>query len=336
MSKPSAVSTINPTHCKKAFLSVTTDDGHTIALRHWSADQVPVRACLMICHGMGEHADRYDALAQALSAKGIACFAHDHRGHGPDTETRNLGHYADQDGWDKVTHDVALVRQKVSSLYPGLPCFILGHSMGSFITQGYMQRHGHQQQIAGMALSASNRDLRARIRALRLVLRAEKMRCGPRGTSKVLDALTFGAFAKTVKNARTPYDWLSRNHQEVDLYMQDPACGFSCTTQLWDDLSLGLLEIGEARSMAKIPNGCPIFLLSGEADPVGSSGKGPRRLASAYLENGKSNVRLRVYPGVRHEPFHEINAEQITQDLLAWIEQTLTDQTLTELTPAGQ
>lgn len=268
---------------------------------------------------MAEHAGRYAQFAERLNVQGWLVVAHDHRGHGPHTPSGELGHYADANGWHKVTTDVGVVQRWIHQNWSTLPCYLLGHSMGSFIVQGYLIRQPEPSLLAGLILSGSNRDKRTKLTALRALLSVVQRFKGPRTTSPLIRDLTFGAFGKSVKEPRTPFDWLSHDSVTVDSYIEDPHCGFDCSNQLWTDLSDGLAGLLKRDALRRIPAGLPILMLSGAEDPVGEFGRGPQRLAKAYRNSGHTDVTCIVFQGMRHEPFHELRHEDAEQALLAWL-----------------
>ena len=120
----------------------------------------------------------------------------------------------------------------------------------------------------------------------------------------------------------TGFDWLSRDPVEVDKYIHDPLCGFRCTNQLWIDLLGGLQQISKASNLAQIDPGLPILVMGGECDPV-SEGKRLKSLANALREAGCRNLQLTIYPQARHEVFNETNRDEVTADVLTWLDQAL-------------
>lgn len=306
-------------------LSLPTRDNHVIPAYRWTRGRTKPKAVVLITHGMSEHAERYRWLAEQLTHAGYAVFAHDHRGHGQCIGQDVEGLYADEDGWNKVVNDITLVHAEARSTYPHLPIFLLAHSMGSFIAQAWVIRQGRHPDLAGLILSGSKLEQPLRIRALRTLVRIEKRRCGGRGVSPVIDKMTFGSYQHTVSNRRTEYDWLSRDSQQVDLYLADPWCGFDCKVQLWEDLADGLLALSQKKHFRKFPHQLPLYLFAGDRDPVGDMGKSVRDLANAYIHNGQMDVTCRLYPDGRHEMLNESNREQVTQHLLHWLQQRLDD-----------
>ena len=121
---------------------------------------------------------------------------------------------------------------------------------------------------------------------------------------------------------RTRFDWLSRDPDEVDKYVNDPLCGFRCTNQLWLDLLQGLQQITPRGSLLQIDSNLPLLVIGGECDPV-SEGKRLKDLASALCSAGANNLQVKIYPNARHELFNEINRDEVTADVIHWLNQAL-------------
>ena len=159
--------------------------------------------------------------------------------------------------------------------------------------------------------------------AARQIARLEKLRQGGKGRSALIEWLSFGSFNKAFKPTRTAFDWLSRDPAEVDKYVADPLCGFRCCNRLWIDLLTGLEQISRPANLAQIDPNLPILVMGGECDPV-SAGKRLKDLTGALRLSGNRNVQLRLYPQARHELLNETNRDEVTADLLAWLDQALT------------
>ena len=212
-----------------------SDDGRMIYVYSWLPDDTPPRAVIHIAHGLAEHAGRYARLAEALTGAGYAVYANDHRGHGRTAHTdEDLGYFAGSDGWMRVVRDLDQMIATERDMHPGLPCILMGHSMGSFLTQTIMYACG--DSIDAAVLSGSNGKPGGLAALGRLIARAERLRLGKHGHSKLIANMSFGAFNKAFKPNRTDFDWLSRDPAEVDKYVADPLCGFEATVQLWIDL----------------------------------------------------------------------------------------------------
>ena len=123
---------------------LTLDSG--IFYRRWEVEAP--RAVVLIVHGLGEHSGRYQHVAEALAARGYACLAPDHPGHG-----RSPGHRCYIGSFDGFYPALDALRDIIDADYPGLPCFIIGHSMGGLITGNYLLTR--QSRFAGAAFSGA-------------------------------------------------------------------------------------------------------------------------------------------------------------------------------------
>ncbi|MES2821174.1 MAG: alpha/beta hydrolase [Pseudomonadota bacterium] len=298
---------------------LTARDAASLHVNHWLPEQPP-KAVVMISHGVAEHSERYARLAQSLVAAGYAVYAHDQRGHGRTAERGVLGHYADQDGWNKVVNDLADLNRHIRQQHPDAPIFLLGHSMGSYISQSYLIQHSDSLQ--GAVLSGSNYQPVALYRAAILLARFERWRQGPTGRSALLEYLSFNSFNKAFTPTRTTHDWLSRDPLEVDKYVEDPLCGFRWTNQLWLDMLGGMQYITPRKHLAHVDNALPLLVIGGARDPI-SQGKRLEDLVKALRQSGNRDVQLKIYPDARHELLNESNRDEVMADLVQWLDQAL-------------
>lgn len=296
---------------------LTAQDGREIKLFSWLPQQ-EIRYVMVLSHGMAEHIQRYERFALACNDAGIAVYGANHRGNGADSG--KLGHYADVDGWNKVISDLELIVDDVAKRHE-VPLILLGHSMGSFIAQQFAIRHG--DKLNGLVLSGSNYQKPFVYKMGSHVAKLVKRRIGATTPSLFLDKISFGKFNSNFKPLRTNFDWLSRDHAEVDKYINDDYCGFPSTPQFWLDFLSGLRSISQKKEIARIPNDLPIYIFSGDKDPVGQQGKGVLALKKHITSNGCTNVTHHLYPGGRHEMFNETNAEEVYADVTNWIQSTL-------------
>lgn len=301
-------------------LALQAEDQHQVLIDHWQpATDSPCRAVVQILHGLGEHTARYERFAQACASAGIITVAHNHRGHGEQCAPEQLGHFADSNGWDKVVDDACLVRRHLLDRYAGIPIIVLGHSMGSYIAQCSVMRE--PGGVSALILSATTSPPRAQVRMARLIARIESLLNGSNTKSARLNNMSFGNFNSEFTPNRSDFDWLSRDEHEVDKYIADPACGAVPSSQLWYDLTGGLLEISTERALRKVPTVLPLLITGGQLDPVGGQ-SGLSKLARRYRETGHTEVTLKIYKDGRHEMLNEINRDEFTRDIIEWVLQT--------------
>jgi alpha-beta hydrolase superfamily lysophospholipase len=307
---------------REQTFELRADDGVALHVYRFEPESAPAKAVVQIEHGMAEHAARYRSVAETLTAAGYAVYADDHRGHGKSARSpADLGFLAEQDGWGRVARDFERLRERIVEEHPRKPVFLLGHSMGSLLAQSYVAEHG--RELAGLVLSGTGGGSGPLVRVGRAIAKLERLRVGPRGRSKLLQALTFGAYNKGFTPNRTGYDWLSRDDAEVDRYIADPLCGFDFTVQGWIDVMSGVISIESAATIAKVPKTLPVYMLSGALDPVGRASVGVKWLADQYRGAGLSDVTVRLYEGARHELFNETNRDQVLDELVAWLDGVL-------------
>lgn len=281
-----------------------------MAYRLWQPVGEP-RAVVQLVHGMAEHIDRYDRMARALTAQGYVVAGRNHRGHGPEAET--LGYFADKDGWNALVEDAHDLSLALKKQYPGLPFILLGHSMGSFVSREYALRYG--RELSALVLSGTG-YYPAALCAVAGALAAVSPQKKP---AKLVDKLAFSGSNKAFSPARTPFDWLSRDEQEVDAYMADPLCGFVFTGAAFRDFFGGLRALADESRLTALPQDLPVYFLAGDQDPVGQSGSGVKKVAEQFRRAGVRDVTVRLYPGGRHEMFNEINRDEVDQELAAWL-----------------
>jgi alpha-beta hydrolase superfamily lysophospholipase len=289
--------------------------GVHVTYRRWLPDG-EVRATVQVVHGASEHSGRYDRLAAALTARGLAVYAMDLRGHGRTAEGTGTGRFG-APGVSGVLDDVRGLHLVAAEEHPGVPRLLLGHSMGSIIALAAAEQDGGD--LAGLVLSGPlgvNPDLVDTVSQLEVALAAGL-------GDQPLDAL--GAFNAGFEPARTPYDWLSRDDAEVDAYLADPLSGDEMPlTYAYAAGVFGMnIRAASADGVAELPDGLPVLVLSGQRDPVGGAEAAQVTALAGLLRDRGLPVEQHVYPEARHEVFNETNRDEVVADLLGWIDQRL-------------
>ncbi len=290
-----------------------------IHIRTWTPEKALV-GIVQIIHGMGEHGGRYDELARRLNREGYLVVATDHRGHGLSVEDiEDLG-VIPQPFETLIEDEVELTRQ-LKNGYPKLPLFILGHSMGSFMAQGHMK--SSSREVEGYILSGSCRTpylktvMGSKLGRIIEVIRNNKK-------SKVMNKLLFAGYNRAIKGRITAFDWLSRDRRVVARYVEDPYCGFIYTSGFYASFLAYLSKLFHKHDFDSMRRDTPILIMSGDMDPVGLYGRGVRRLAQFYEGMGFHNVKLKLYPGGRHEMTNEINRVEVHEEILQFLKGSVT------------
>ncbi len=282
--------------------SFRSDDGTEVAAYRWIGSDDP-RGIVQIAHGMGEHAARYRRLASAFTDAGFVVYADDHRGHGRTAGSLDqLGDFG-PGGWPGLMSDIAQLAAIARDEFPGLPSVMVGHSMGSFALQQYLL--DHSADLAGAVLSGSSA--------------IDVIAAGIDPTQEV----DLSAFNAAFEPARTESDWLSRDPDEVDLYVADDYCGFGVNAAGAASMLDALTRCSDPEQLAGVRSDLPIYLVSGAADPLAGGGELIELVAARYRDAGVTDVTVAVYPEARHEVFNETNRDEITAALLAWVERVI-------------
>jgi alpha-beta hydrolase superfamily lysophospholipase len=271
----------------------TTSDGLTIYHQAWLPDG-DAKADVLLLHGLAEHSGRYAHLAQALTDGGYAVYALDHRGHGKSEGKRT---YVKK--YDDYQRDILQFRRLVEQQHPGLPLFVLGHSMGGNLALGHVL--DHQAGVRGIALSAP---------AL-----APGSSLSP---AKIKLAKLIGKVAPGIRPEALSADGISRDPAVVAAYIADPLVFNGKITAGAAAALLGSMEEFPPRYPELR---LPILLQHGTADPLVDIA-GTRR-----LETGAVNaaVTSHYYDGLYHEIFNEPEQAAVIADTVAWLDSVMSD-----------
>jgi alpha-beta hydrolase superfamily lysophospholipase len=311
---------------KSSTFKFTDRDNIEIFVYKWTPEITP-KAVIQIIHGLAEHAKRYTQVAEVLCNEGYVCYANDQRGHGrtagdltKSTLKGNAG-VLGPNGWEGVVNDVHELSRIIKNDFPNLPLFLIGHSWGAFIAQDYIQEWGNE--IRGCILSGTNGKVRGLvIKAGKLILKGEIKKLGPTEPSPKMYEMNFKSNNRLWKNdeGATGFEWLSRDKDEVQKYIDDPWCGFIPPPSLWLEFINGFEKVYNEANERKIPKDLPIHFISGSLDPVGNKSKGVKAMINRFEKYGMKNITYKFYENARHELFNEINRNEVFKDVIHWLD----------------
>jgi len=293
----------------------STNGKTTVHWYKWDVEN-PV-AVLQIVHGMSEYIERYDEFAKYLNSFGIVVVGNDHIGHGKSIEsTKDYGYFGEKDGWKIFVSDTEELRKIVKEEYKDIPYYIMGHSMGSFVTRAWLKMYGKGIDGAVIMGTAGTNPVLGLGKGLAKIVKTFK---GGRHRSKLITMMAFGSYNNHIPNAKTYNDWLTRDQKVVDAYVADKACGFVFSTAGYIDL-FSLLQYIQGEQWCKsVPKDLPMLLVAGDDDPVGAYGKGPAEVAEGLQNAGCEDVSLILYEGMRHEILNEFGKETVMNDVKMFI-----------------
>lgn len=321
---PKDPNSLSPEVSMSEVKRLSCSDGKILVYRSWIPENLNVRAVLLIYHGMAEHSRRYDRFATYLNTLGIAVYAQDHRGHGMTASDDELGWFADKDGWFRVVQDGYELSLAIKENHPGKDLFLLGHSMGSFLARTTIVLHPALYQGVIISGTSASKGLLGKVG--RMIATSHARRKGGKEPDALMDKLSFGAFSKPFQPQQTNFDWLSRDTNEVRAYIDDPLCGFMCSSQFFVDLLDGIAFANNPEEIAKIPKTLPLLFISGGMDPVGDFGKGVNKAAGLYKAAGIEDLTVEIIPDARHELLNETNRDEIQVLLALWLEKHISKQ----------
>lgn len=307
---------------KEEFYFDSRDGKSKIHAVRYYPEQEPPRCVVQIIHGMAEYAERYEEFARFLTDRGCLVIGEDHLGHGKSVgEGGVYGYFCDRDPATVVVRDTHRLKKLTQQMYPEIPFVILGHSMGSFILRNYLCRYG--TGISGAVIMGTGMQPPALIAASKALAAVQKVFCGSKHVSRLMDRIAFGGYNKRFPEASSPSAWLSRDEEQVAKYDADPLCGFKFTVNGFQTLSELISRIQKKENLEKMPGSLPLLVVSGKEDPVGEFGEGVQRAYKSLLDSGMENVTLKLYEGARHELLNETNREEVMQEIWQWIENIL-------------
>ena len=273
---------------------------------------------VVIVTGMEEHASRYDDFALFLNKHGYNVYCFDHYGQGLTAGSEDKLGIVPKSFFSKSVKNIddIVVSLRVSVL----PTYIFAHSMGSFMLQDYIQRftdHVNKVIICG----SNGPNAKASYKFGKLMAKLTMSKKTKYEKAKFMDKIIFGMYAKSVKNGKTKFDWLSTNKENVEAYIADPYCGYMSTKHFYYEFMKGCNRLYKKKFLKKIRKDMHILIVAGKNDPVGAKGKGPKKLAKLYKHLGIGKVKCKLYPGMRHEILNEVKKDQVYEDILTFLQE---------------
>jgi len=271
---------------------------------------------VQIVHGMVEHIERYDRFARFLNEKGYVVIGHDQRGHGQSIHnSEEMGVFPLES--EKLIDDIKAIHHDIKTSYPDLPCFLLGHSMGSYLVRCAISQN--DMALDGIIIMGTGQvsPLLTNFSVALAYLGVKVF--GGEYTGKFFNRLTLEKYIRIFSKDMKRSDWISRDKAIVDKHAKDKFCQFTPSLSMY----LGIFRFVRCacakKSYHQLKKDLPILLISGDRDIVGDFGKMVLKLNYLYKKAGLSQVRLRLYSQARHEILNELNYQEVYQDIYHWL-----------------
>ena len=257
-------------------------DGKTRVAGYFYAPETP-KAIIQISHGMCEYVERYEPMIGVLCAAGYAVCGNDHLGHGSTGDPKDWGFFAEKDGAELVLRDLHTMNALAREKWPGLPLILLGHSMGSFFGRWFAEKY--PDALDALVISGTG---------------------GPGALMKIGKAMA--GFFTRVKGPRY-----------VSQFMVKASMGsYSNTVSAFRDMLTVHVHVNTPEWAGNLRKDLPVYVYSGDMDPVGEYGKGVRAVEQLLRDAKLQDVTMRLYPQGRHEMHNELNKDEVFRDLIAW------------------
>lgn len=289
-----------------------TSDGLETAGNVWKTDKL-LRANIVLSHGMCEYSMRYDDFAKYLNQFGFDVYALDQVGHGLNKRD-GLGVWTDYSFKQCVKN---LHTEMEALRTTNKPTILIGHSMGSFVCQYYLQKYSRELHIAGLVLIGTSGP-RFVYKMGSLIARIHAKFHKHYKPSKFMMGLSFGRYNKKIKHPKTKSDWICSNEEVVNKYIHDEQCNFVPSVGFYLSFYKAFDVIYKKNRLDWIQKDLPILIVGGNDDPVTNYGKGLLKLQKTYAKHGVSSEVIR-YDNMRHEVLNEIGHEKVYEDILNFI-----------------
>lgn len=280
-------------------------------------DENSLRGIIQFSHGMTERKERYLQTIEFFTSHGFVCIIHDHRGHGESVKSdADLGYFY-KNGAEGVVEDMAQISLYIQNLYPGLPLFILAHSMGTLVTRAYLRKYDKLPRGVILCGSPSPNDATGVIAPM--LDSYAKLR-GDDYRGNIINDLFVGIFDFNFKNEKQKHAWICSDINVVKAFTEDPKCAFSftingyqCLLELMNKTYIDNIETAQNPYL-------PIMFLSGSDDSCMVNLKKLTESVAKQQEAGYYYVGHKIYQGMRHEVLNEPGRMEVYNDILKNIE----------------
>lgn len=309
---------------KREFTFDSRDGRTKLHAVEWTPETGEPVGVLQIVHGMQEFVERYEDFAEFMTGKGLVVVGHDHLGHGASIVSKeDYGYFCEEDGNKTVLRDICQLTRMTREKYPGIPYYVLGHSMGSFLLRQFLYTYG--REIDGAIVMGTGTQPALTLKMGKNVCRLLAHFKGWHHRSRLVTRMAFGTYNQRFQPVRTGADWLTKDGAVVDRYLADERCTFRFTLNGFYNLFTSIEAASQMSNMKKMPKELPVLFVSGEEDPVGGYGKGVEQVRKQFQAAGMEDVTWILYEGDRHEILNELDRDKVYTDLYAWLYVRMTD-----------
>lgn len=297
----------------------SSDEKNNIFGRIYTPVSGAVRGVVQLSHGMVDHTGRYEALASYLAARGYVLAGNDHLGHGGSAGSdADFGFFADKGGVDLVLRDLHAMNRILRERFPGIKPVIMGHSMGSFLSRLYVEKYAHT--VSGHIIHGTGGPMGIILPLGKALVKTVTLFRGKRHRSPFVASVAFAGYNSKFPKGEGKNAWLTRDLDKVADRDGDKRTNFIFTLSAYYDLFCAVGRSNSKKWFAEYPQEIPTLIMSGDMDPVGNYGEGPKYVYKRLLVRGVADLKLKLYEGARHELFNELDREAVFADITSWLD----------------
>lgn len=276
-----------------------------------------IKGLIQIVHGMCEYKERYLDFMKFLADNGYACIIHDHRGHGESIKSKeDLGYFYEA-GWKGLVEDIYQVMKDMKA-GKDLPYYLIGHSMGSLAVRCFLKKY--DSEIDKLFVIGCPSKLPGMKPGLALIKLIEKIK-GGKSHSKLIDNLVVNSnYERKYRDENIVHAWVNSDRKAVEAYNKDPFCNFTFTVNGYKNLVSMTMETYSNKGYNVSKPDMMIRFLSGSGDPCAISKKDIGKAMRFIKKAGYTNVKAKMYDGMRHEILNEPDHRLVYKDILNYIE----------------
>lgn len=305
---------------EESFSFLSADRKSKVHAVRWIPEDGAYHVILQITHGMVEYIERYRDFAEFLNQQGVMVVGHDHIGHGESVaEQKDWGYFTEPNPSDVLVEDMHMLRQLTQEANPGVPYFMLGHSMGSYMLRKYLAIHG--EGLRGAIIMGTGCMPDSITKMGLIVVKILSKLFGTRHRSRFVQRLTYDKPYKQydLTGKDISKSWLTKDEEIVQTYYNDPKCTFRFTLNGYQGLMEAVLFDNQRENIERVPKSLPLFFVSGADDPVGNCGKGVKQVYDKFDMAEKEDITWKLYENDRHEILNETDRDIVYHDIWVWM-----------------
>lgn len=224
---------------KKEFYYLSADKKTTIHAVEWLPESKP-KAIVQIAHGVTEHINSYDKMAEFFNQEDMVLVGNDHLGHGHSiAEGAEPMYFGPPGSWNWVVQDMYTCLMRTKEKYPDIPYYIVGLSLGSFVVRTLLIQH--PGEVDGAVLVGTAQCKTVPLKLARWMAEKECRKAGDDQSTPMVHNMAFGNYNKQFQPNRTDYDWLCASRQGLETYMADPLCAETISAGLFREMLSGMI-----------------------------------------------------------------------------------------------